>query len=151
MVAAAAPAVALIALVAGMLVAEAAGWPLVWFETPMTMAEAAGLRDPATVLAKIRQGEDPNRRVQVRAGVFSDHPAMLTPLEAAVLGRRLDVIQLLVANGAVVDAGNRAVLACRARTAGQEEIVEYFSAALPVAADGGRIELSCDGVRTIEF
>ena len=141
--AAAAVPTAVIVLVAAVLVLEAVGFEPVWFEPPVTLSEAAALRDSGMVLRLIRSGEDPNRRTHVRIGILRSRPYEMTPLEAAVAARRRDVVSLLEANGARVDETTRARLVCFAEDMGAGDIVAYLH-----PGDG---VVDCDGVPKVPF
>ena len=108
----------------------------------LTLPEAAGLRDLLAIEGQIRGGADANARAHVRRDIIRSTPLELTPLEAAVGIRRLDVVQLLVRHGARIDAGNGPVLRCFAERERAEDIVEYLRARL--AADAPPVE--CAGV-----
>ena len=108
----------------------------------LTLPEVAGLRDLLAIEGQIRRGADPNARARVRPGIIRSTPLEVTPLEAAVGIRRLDVVQLLVRHGARIDAGNGPVLRCFAERERAADIVEYLRARL--AADAPPVE--CAGV-----
>lgn len=91
------PAVALAVCAAALVLAASAGkYPFFWERRAFTMAEAAAVRDRAEVLRLIRAGEDPFHVQRVPAGVLSDRELRLTPLQAAVLARRGEVVDLLL-------------------------------------------------------
>jgi hypothetical protein len=91
------PAVTLVACAAVLVLAAGAGkYPFFWERRAFTMAEAAALRDRAAVLRLIRAGEDPFQAQRVPAGVLSGRELRLTPLQAAVLARRAEVVDLLL-------------------------------------------------------
>ena len=68
----------------------------VWAVPPVTPAEAAALRDPATLARMSKDGVDLQAARSVRAGVLARTPLTLTPLEAAIAARRGEVIELLL-------------------------------------------------------
>ena len=90
------PGVVLGLLSALMMAAALLGSHPLWEEHPLNMAEAAALRDPATVLLLLERGENPAERRPIRAGVLFDRPMLLTPLEAAIAARRPEVVELLL-------------------------------------------------------
>jgi hypothetical protein len=70
-------------------------------------------RGEAEVTRLIEQGQDPNARYPVRAGLVLERPARLTPLEGAVMDDEAITRQLL-ARGSVPDATSWVVLRCLA-------------------------------------
>lgn len=125
--AAAGPPLILGACVAGLLAAAPFGLDVVWYEHPLTLAEAAALRDAGMVARLIDRGQDPNRRSFVRGGIFSD-AVYLTPLEAAVGARRLDIVELLLQSGANADGETRGALVCLALRVRANDIVDFLRA-----------------------
>lgn len=71
-----------------------------WRWEPLTLSEAAALRDAAEVVRLIEAGEDPNAVYEVRPGILSPAAQQLTPLEAAAAAEREEITALLVAAGA---------------------------------------------------
>lgn len=124
----AAPVVAGLFLLAAVVISErtSAGW----FEQPspnLNLAEAAGAARAARLLTLIREGADPNRLYEVRRGIAgNDQAVMLTPLEAAVIGGELPIVELLEANGARRDEELTARLLSLAVSRGAEEVVEHL-------------------------
>lgn len=117
-----------------------AGHDRFWVTQPLTLPEAAALKDDAEVLWAIRRGVDPNARALVRAGVISDRERLLTPAEAAVASRRVQMLHFLVQQGARMDADTRRSLLCFARRVEAGEIVEYLE------LEPGAAQVSCEGV-----
>jgi hypothetical protein len=87
---------------------------------PRSVPEAIALRDEATAARMIEQGSDVQAVGLIRAGVLTDRPLLVTPLEAAVLVDATTMLDYLTASGAAVpdqltclaaDAGARAVRA----------------------------------------
>src|SRR6267378_6470685 len=68
--------------------------PLILAPVPRSVAEAAGNRDVADVVLLAAPGADLNRAELVRIPLRLHEPAMLTPLEAAVVSERAYMIQL---------------------------------------------------------
>jgi hypothetical protein len=85
-----------------------------WPHTELTLAEAAGARDEAEVIRLIEQGQDPDARYPVRAGIVLERPARLTPLEASVVRDDPAITRQLLARGAAPDAASWVVLRCLA-------------------------------------
>lgn len=110
-------------VVAGWVAGAAPFWPT----TRLTLSEAILTRDAAEAVRLIeREGADPNRRWPVRAGLI-DEPAALTPLEAAVMIRRSDLLSLLLRHGATLPDGDaRAALICLGVRSSAGEIVEFL-------------------------
>ena len=76
-----------------------AGRPLFWATEPLTLAEAAAVRDGGEVARLIADGADPNARYRVRRGMVRGR-LEATPLEAARAARRPEIVQLLLDSGA---------------------------------------------------
>lgn len=75
-----------------------------WPHQQWNLSEAAAVRDTAEVARLIQFAEDPNIPRDIRAGLLSDHPVRLTPLEAAVAVDDGNMVLLLLRSGAVLDA-----------------------------------------------
>jgi hypothetical protein len=110
-------------VVVGWVVGAAPFWPV----TNVTLSEAAALKDAGEVVRLItREHHDPNRAWPIREGVLGPAREM-TPLEAAVTIRRLQMVRVLLRYGAVLPAGERRVaLICAAVTADAPDIVEFL-------------------------
>ena len=94
----------------------------------MTLSEAAGLGNAGEVVRLITlERKNPNSAWPVREGILGAAQD-LTPLEAAVAGRRHDLIQILLRYGASVpERGTaRTQLICRAVDARAPEIVDLL-------------------------
>ena len=130
-----APSLVLVAVLAlFVLLAVTTGYRPFAAPSDLTLPEAAGLRDLLEIEGQIRRGADPNARAAVRRDIIRSTPMDLTPLEAAVGIRRLDVVQLLVRHGARLDATNLPMLRCFAEREKATDIVEYLEAQAPQAA-----------------
>ena len=87
-------------LIAGYVIAEALGFHALARPAGDTVSEAAALGQAARALQLIDEGQDPNGRQHVREG-FLDHDGLeLTPIDAAILGRRPELVRLLQRSGA---------------------------------------------------
>lgn len=109
----------------------AAGWvsghvPF-WTVPDLTLSEAVLVRDGAESLRLIRNGRDPNRAWPVRADLSeTGRDDVMTPLEAAVAIRRVELVRLLLAQGAVVTSAERSALIDRAQRGGGRDVAEYL-------------------------
>jgi len=115
-------------LVSAPAVAVAIGWIAVlalafvwrhpmWGLTPRNLAEAAAFRDGAAIVEMVRQGRDINAAGEVREGFISREPVIVTPVEAAVDGRRGEIVRLLFTLGAAPDAATFTRLWCETEDA----------------------------------
>lgn len=140
-IAAALPAVALVLVSMALLVSAAAGRHPRLTRLPMNMSEAAAMRDGATIIRLIDEGEDPHAARPIAAGMLFGRPVTLTPLEAAIAARRAEVVDILLwrTNGA--DAQTVARARCLAQRDGDADI----SRVLERYASGGP-EPECSGI-----
>ena len=114
-----------------------------WYVEPVTLPEAAALRDNGEVIRLIGLGADPNETGTVRAGFVHSEAQMLTPLEAAVGIRRGDMVDLLLENGARIDAATWTRLICFADVVKAGDVRALLEQRRPQDASA-----SCEGVRT---
>jgi hypothetical protein len=93
------------------------------------VAEAAALGHASEVLRLMAAGQDPNRVWTVRTDMISSTVTRVTALEAAIWSRRVQLIELLDRQGAIVGEDSRRHLACLAGDLATpvEDIVEYLS------------------------
>ena len=75
-----------------------------WPAVPLTLSEAAALRDGGEVARLLASGQDPNARYPIRAGFLLNDAVELTPVEAARMADRPEIVQILVYAGAVPPA-----------------------------------------------
>jgi hypothetical protein len=116
-VAATVPAAAAVVLLAIFVTAEAAG--LRPFASPpdANVAEAVAWGDAGQALAFIASGQDPNARWTIRQHVLDSHGDLhVTAVQAAVLSRRAELVELMFRHGARPD--NPRGLACLAQAVG---------------------------------
>jgi Ankyrin repeat len=106
--------------------------PTFWRGGPLTLAEAAALRDRGEVARLIEAGADPNGEYALRPNVLAVSRA--TPLEAAVAARRPEIVQLLMHEGATMDERGWRHLHCLAVDTGAADVVEAVDAYRPAAA-----------------
>jgi hypothetical protein len=134
-----APPLVLIGATAVMLVMGAGGRHPFWDEPPVTVCEAAIMRDAAEVLRLLRVGADPNARCQVRPGLLGPQERSASPLEAAIRARQTSVVEILLAEGARPDPQALALAQCLEA----EEAVELRALLSPFASSGAPI--ACAG------
>ena len=143
LVALALPGTLLILATATMLLGVPFGIDPLWRVEPITLAEAAALRDNGEAVRLIQNGEDPNARGTVRAEFLRHDPQMVTPLEAAVGIDRPDMVETLLENGAVLDAATWTHLMCFAIAIEADEAIEFLEPRRPATAS-----TACEHVRT---
>ena len=118
---------ALLAIVAvGILAGALIGIEPLWREPQLTMAEAAALKDRATMQRLIWNGVDPNAPASVRPDILKSYAIVVTPLEASVGTRTPTAMQFLLMRGARMDSRERAVIMCLAIKDDAKEIVEFL-------------------------
>jgi hypothetical protein len=115
----------------------------VWHVEPVTLPEAAALRDNAEAMRLIGLGADPNRAGLVRANFAHNKAQMLTPLEAAVGIRRADMVELLLENGARMDGETWTRLICFADVVDAGDVRALLEQRRPPGAAA-----TCEGVQT---
>ncbi len=109
------------------------GYQPLWASREVTLVQAAQGGDSATVFRLLSAGSDPNAAGPVLFDRRKDS-VMLTPLEAAVESRQVEVVQLLMKMGARTTEPDRARLACLADVVDAPEVAAYLKAAAPPAA-----------------
>lgn len=107
------------------------GMDPLWHVEPLTLAEAAALRDNGEVVRLIRGGEDPNKATPVRAEFLRNTAVTVTPLEAAVGIDRADMVNVLLENGATLDARTWNHLVCLAISIEADEAKELLETRRP--------------------
>ncbi len=96
--------------VGGFLLAEAAGARPLSAE-PANISEAAAIGAAARAIQLIVNGENPNRPWPIREGVLGSASYSVDAIDAAILGRRPEIIEVLMKHGArVTDAPRSACL-----------------------------------------
>ena len=148
---AALPCIALAAISAWWCAGALAGRGL-WPADRVTLAEAVATRNNAEALRLISLGADPNQPSHVRDGLLtSGYDVIVTPVEAAVGAQRADSLQMLLANGAVVDRRELLVLRCYERTRRDSGVRDILDARVPGVSDETHSakpdEPDCTGVR----
>ena len=111
------------------------GWNPLWSVTHLTMAEAAALRDQASIAAMVRAGADPAARMSVRPRMLGNrNEVKLTPAEAAVRADRTEILDVLFANGLELDDETAHALICLGRQVGSDEALPYLEVRFAQAA-----------------
>ena len=137
------PGALLIAVTAAMFTALPFGIDPLWHVEPVTLPEAAALRDNGEVVRLIGLGADPNEAGIVRQYFAHNEAHVLTPLEAAVSIRRAGIVDLLLEHGARLDAETWAQLICFADVVEAEDVRALLEQRRPQGAPA-----TCEGVRT---
>jgi hypothetical protein len=109
------PPVAAFLLLSSYVVAEALGFRGLARPEAATVSEAAALGHAARALELITAGQNPKALVHVRAGILDSGAYDLTALEGAILGRHVELVQLLRRKGAAGSDTARAICFARAR------------------------------------
>jgi hypothetical protein len=143
LIAVALPGAALILATAVMLAGLMFGADPLWRVEPLTLAEAAALRDNGEVVRLIDAGEDPNAPATVRAEFLRNDPLTITPLEAAVGSDRVDIMEVLLEHGARLDPPIWNRLMCFATAIEADESRALLEQRRPEGAT-----LACDHVQT---
>lgn len=123
------PALAALAMSAWVAIGWASGGDPFWADPHMTVSEAAGLASSGEVVRLVKnERQDPSQAWSVRAGILGVAQTV-TPLEAAVAGRRFEMVRVLLDLGARPrSAGERLALICRAVESQVQPIVEALLA-----------------------
>ena len=137
------PGALLIAVTAAMFVVLPFGVDPMWYVEPVTLPEAAALRDNGEVMRLIGLGADPNKAGTVRPNFAHNEAQVLTPLEAAVGIQRADMVELLLESGARLDAATWTRLICFADVVKAGDVRALLEERRPQDASA-----MCDGVRT---
>ena len=141
-VALAAPALLWLAAVGAIMIIALVGYRALAAPADLTLSEAAAIRDGAEVLRQMRVGADPDAPGRIRRGIIRDQEYLMTPLEAATAARHLEVLQLLVRNGAAVNESNFPVLFCLAQESDATDIISFLQEHAPSG-----VVFECEGVR----
>jgi hypothetical protein len=136
MLAAALPAVIATLAVVGLATIETGGYTPMSLQ-PANLAEAVGLGNAAETLRLLAYGESPYRVEPVRRELITSMEMRLTPLEAAIYSKKLELVRLLDSRGVIVDSGTRAALACLAVDIEAKDLAEYLSRGLDLKCEPG--------------
>lgn len=109
------PPAAAFLVVALYLVAESFGFRGLAAVEPGTVSEAAAMGHAARALQLIAEGQNPNEVQRIAPGIFDSNEYRLRPLEAAVVGRHIELVRLLQRSGAAKFDMARAICLARAR------------------------------------
>jgi hypothetical protein len=109
----------------------------------LTLAEAAALRDRAEIVRLIRRGGDPRALARVRAGIIGNGELTLTPMEAAIMKRRTEVMSVLVDVGAGIRPDEFAHYWCLAKKRHDPRVVAAVESQVPRPRS-----VDCSAVRT---
>jgi hypothetical protein len=135
------PGVLLIAATTAMLIGLPFGADPLWEVETITLAEAAALRDNGEVVRLIESGEDVNATSPVRQDILSARSLVLTPIEAAVAAERADMVELLLDQGARLDAILWTRLMCFSASVEADDVQALLEPRRPE----GSVE-DCDGI-----
>ena len=102
---------------------------------------AAALRDNGEVVRLIESGEDVNGASVVRPLILSGRALVVTPIEAAVAAERADMVELLLEQGARMDAALWTRLMCFSVSVEADDVRALLEPRRPEAS----VE-DCDGV-----
>jgi hypothetical protein len=127
--AAAVPAALGLLLVSVFVAAEIAGHTLLSYDMPRNVAEAAAMGNGSEVLRMLREGQDPNAILPVSPEIISSTITRVSAVEAAVWGRRVQLLRLLEREGAIRNVETRQYVACLATLARVPAIVHEFAPA----------------------
>jgi hypothetical protein len=115
-----------------------------WRVDPVNMSEAAALRDQATVVAMMANGEDPYVRREIRADLVFNNRVELTPIEAGIAAHRSEIVDIILFSARTPPDGTAwAYLRCLAQLEGDEDVTEVVDRYRPQSATTP----ACDDVR----
>lgn len=133
------PPIVAFVLVAVYLVAESFGFRGLAATEPTTVSEAAAMGHAARALQLIAEGQDPNQPKHVASGILDSSEYELRPLEAAILGRHLELVRLLTRSGAARFDMARAVCFARARL---PEVLPEIDAAASASPSDAPVDIA---------
>lgn len=121
--------------------AERAGHPLFAADAARNSAEAAVDGNAAAVVRFLDAGEDPLALHSVKPSAISSEIPLVTTAEAAILGRRPEMLLVLEQRGALRDPALRASLACLAADRGESGAISFLSpSGAPACEPGAALE-----------
>jgi hypothetical protein len=110
-----------------------------WPVDDVNASEAAAIRDFAEVARLIERGEDPNRAQVVRSGIIDASEYRLTPLEAATIAERDEIVSYLLMHGAEPPADQWLRLRCYAQDEDLDDVAATLDAIRPLSSS-----INCD-------
>ena len=123
-----APLIVTLCLSAYVVAGWASGGEPFWAAPDLTLSEAVVVRDVAEAVRLIRAGHDPNRAWTIRADLSDRRELeMATPLEAAIRIRRLEIVLVLISEGARLTTEGRPKLVELARLVDAPDIADYLA------------------------
>jgi hypothetical protein len=134
------PVAVLLTFAASGAAALATGQPLFWPAQPVTLTEAIGMHDTAEIVRQIALGANPNIRYDTWDILKRYQHVSVTPLEAAVATRVQNLLEMVIAYGALLTPENARTLHCFAVQEHAADIAAYVAARFPPPA-------SCVGVQ----
>ena len=141
LVGAALPGIVLTAWSALLMLGAAIGSHPLWRVEPLNLSEAAAMRDEATVVQLIANGDDPYARRQVRADLLFNDRVELTPIEAAIAGGRTEIVEIILFSSPRPAPAEWTRLRCLSDLEGARNINDVLDRYRPESAT-----LACDGV-----
>jgi hypothetical protein len=136
------PVLALVGWTIVLLMGAAVGDHPLWRVDPVNLSEAAALRDQATVVTRIRDGEDPETRQAIRGDLLFNDRVELTPLEAGIAAHRSEIVDIILfSSHTQPDAAAWTRLRCLAELEGDKDVNAVLDRYRPKPAD-----LTCTGV-----
>jgi len=129
------PGVLLACCILVLAMASAAGLVPTAKDYQLTLAEAAALHDIAEIVRLVRSGADPRQPAPVRAGMIREERMVVTPMTAAILERRVDVIAILADVGARIRPDEVAQYWCLAQARGDTAVLAAVEAQAPRPAN----------------
>lgn len=115
-----------------------------WRVDPVNMSEAAALRDQATVVAMMANGEDPYVRREIRADLVFNNRVALTPIEAGIAAHRSEIVDIILFSARTPPDGTAwSYLRCLAQLEGDEDVTEVVDRYRPESATAP----TCDDVK----
>ncbi len=135
---------ALLALGTGFLMLGAVnGSPSWWQVDPVNISEAAALRDRATVVRMMANGESPYVRHEIRKDLVFNNSVELTAIEAGIATHRSEVVDIILFSARTPpDDATWAHLRCLAQLESDEDVTEVMNRYRPEPAAAP----VCDGV-----
>ncbi len=96
----------------------------IWSLDARNLAEAAAFRDGGAIVRFMEAGEDPRQPVLVRPGVIAEEGMTLTAIDAAVVAKRPEIVQLLFDLGLSLDAASWTQAWCLADDGGVRGVLQ---------------------------